>query len=328
METINQPLVSVITPVYNGEKYLAECIESVLAQTYQNWEYIIVNNCSKDASVEIIKSYVVKDKRIALYNNTNFVSAIENHHIAFQKIAPDSKYCKVVHADDWLFPECLERMVNVAEKNATVGIVGSYRLDGAWVNLDGLPYPSHAISGREICRKFLLNGLYVFGSPTSLLIRSDIIRNRVPFYDEPNFSLQADIAACYDILKDSDFGYVHQVLTYSRRHEKSQTTATQTLNRYNWGRFMILKKYGPFYLEKEEYDRLLKIGIKDYYEFMGKNFLQKRGKQCRQYHEEKMRKLGIPISRGKLFQAVLAQIIDILLDQKRLAAAIVHSFKK
>ena len=44
----NQPLVSVITPVYNGEKHLAECVESVLAQTYQHWKYVIVDNCSSD----------------------------------------------------------------------------------------------------------------------------------------------------------------------------------------------------------------------------------------------------------------------------------------
>ena len=47
------PLVSVLTPVYNGEDYLAECIESILAQTYRNFEYTIVNNCSKDRSLEI-----------------------------------------------------------------------------------------------------------------------------------------------------------------------------------------------------------------------------------------------------------------------------------
>lgn len=52
-----QPLVSILTPVYNGEEYLAECIESVLGQTYQNWEYCIVNNCSTDRTLEIANGY-------------------------------------------------------------------------------------------------------------------------------------------------------------------------------------------------------------------------------------------------------------------------------
>src|SRR5438093_8149037 len=55
-----QPLVSVVTPIYNGEKYLAECIESVLAQTYQNWEYVIVNDCSTDRSLDIAQYYTHK----------------------------------------------------------------------------------------------------------------------------------------------------------------------------------------------------------------------------------------------------------------------------
>ena len=322
-----QPLVSVITPVYNAEKYLTECIESVLAQTYNNWEYIIVNNCSTDGSPGIIRGYVDKHKRILLHNNMEFVSAIENHHIAYRQISSESKYCKVVHADDWLFPECLEKMVALGENYPAVGIVGSYRLDGAWVTLDGLPYPSHVTPGREVCRSSLLGGPYVFGSPTSLLIRSDIVRKRDPFYDEPNFSLQADIAACYDILMNSDFGYVHQVLTYTRRHEGTQTTVTQAINSYNWVRLMLLRKYGSSYLKQEEYDRLFKNGINDYYRFLAKSIFQKGGKEFRQYHEDKLRKLGCPISKAKLSRAVLFQIIDILLDQKRLAAAIVNRIK-
>ena len=55
MSPMEQPLVSVLTPVYNGEPYLGECIESVLNQTYQNFEYIIVNNCSKDRTLEIAR---------------------------------------------------------------------------------------------------------------------------------------------------------------------------------------------------------------------------------------------------------------------------------
>src|SRR4030095_4995561 len=69
LSTTASPLVSVVTPVYNGERYLAECIESVLAQTYQNWEYIIVNNCSTDRTREIGESYGRKDERIRIHNN-------------------------------------------------------------------------------------------------------------------------------------------------------------------------------------------------------------------------------------------------------------------
>ena len=57
----NQPLVSVITPVYNGEEYLADCVESVLAQSYEKWEYVIVNNCSTDRTLEIAQEYEKKD---------------------------------------------------------------------------------------------------------------------------------------------------------------------------------------------------------------------------------------------------------------------------
>ena len=89
-------------------------------------------------------------------------------------MSPESRYCKVVQADDWIFPECLERMVAVAEAHPSVSIVSAYRLEETDVTLDGLPYPSTVVSGREICRRTLLGELYVFGTPTSLLIRSDV----------------------------------------------------------------------------------------------------------------------------------------------------------
>ena len=61
-------LVSIITPAYNAAEYIAETIESVLAQTYSNWEMLIVNDCSKDNTVEIVQSYAAKDNRIKLIN--------------------------------------------------------------------------------------------------------------------------------------------------------------------------------------------------------------------------------------------------------------------
>src|SRR5882762_4604970 len=135
MDKSTQPLVSIVTPVYNGAEFLAECIESVLAQTYQNWDYTIVDNCSTDGTGEIARRYVAKDSRIRLHENQKFLRAIPNHNNAFRHISPNSKYCKVVFGDDWIFPECIEQMVAVAEEHPSIGIVSAYALEGkkvAW----------------------------------------------------------------------------------------------------------------------------------------------------------------------------------------------------
>ena len=67
-----EPLVSIITPLYNSEKYIEETIESVLNQAYKNWEMLIVDDCSKDNGVKIVNEYVLKDKRIKLFRNKKF----------------------------------------------------------------------------------------------------------------------------------------------------------------------------------------------------------------------------------------------------------------
>ncbi len=97
-----QSLVTVLTPVYNGEAFIGQCIESVLAQTYEDWEYVIVNNCSTDRSLSVAQRYAERDPRIRVVTNERFVNVITNHNITFRLLSPESKYCKVVHADDWL----------------------------------------------------------------------------------------------------------------------------------------------------------------------------------------------------------------------------------
>src|SRR6185436_19570783 len=96
MNTSQLPLVSVVTPVYNGEDHLEECIESVLRQTYTNWNYTIVNNCSKDRTLQIAEQYAARDPRIRVHTNTTFARVIENFNNAFRQVSPDSTYCKVV----------------------------------------------------------------------------------------------------------------------------------------------------------------------------------------------------------------------------------------
>jgi len=303
----SQPLVSVVTPVYNAEPYLAECIESVLAQTHENWEYVIVNNCSTDRSLEIAQRYAQQDARIRIHNNEEFLKQFQNWNHAMRQISPASKYCKVVHADDWLFPECIARMVEVAEAYPLVGIVGAYRLDEDRVGLDGLPYLSTVVPGRELCRLILLGGPWVFGSPTSLLIRSDIVRSREAFYDES--ILHADTEVCFDILQDWDFGFVHQVLTFTRRHNESLTSFTNSFNTRRLANFMILLKYGPTYLGNE-YEERLEQEAESYYRFLARSVFGLKGREFWNFHGHELKKLGHPLKATRLIRALFFELWD------------------
>ena len=167
----DKPLVSVVTPVYNGEKYLAECIESVINQSYRHWEYIIVNNCSTDGTLQLIERYTKNEPRIRVFNNLSFVDAIDNHNIALRYISPSSEYCKVLQADDWLFPQCLDMMVMQARRYPSSGIIGSYVLWDNHVGSDGLLPTIHFLSGKEICRLTLLKEIY--GSITCFFQKMD-----------------------------------------------------------------------------------------------------------------------------------------------------------
>jgi glycosyltransferase involved in cell wall biosynthesis len=315
MDSMKQPLVSVVTMVYNEEKHLAECIESVLAQTYPNWEYVIVNNRSTDHSLQIAQRYAAQDARIRVCDNREFLRVIPNHNHALRQISSESKYCKVVLGDDWIFPECLTKMVELAEAHPTVGIVGAYGLRGATVSCDGLPYPSTVMSGRDICRWTLLGRLYMFGSATSILLRSDLVRASESFYNESN--IHADSEVCFRLLKDWDFGFVHQVLTYTRLREGSLRGFSERYNTYLPNNIDRLLKFGPAVLSEEELSARLKGQLARYYRYLADSVFTLREKEFWTYHRAKMESAGHPLSLPRLLTAVCSKGIDCILNPKR-----------
>jgi glycosyltransferase involved in cell wall biosynthesis len=301
--------------VYNGEKFLAECIRSVLAQTYSNFEYTIVNNCSTDRTLEIAESFARQDARILIHSNSEFLSVVDNHNNAFSLIPDRAKYCKVVGADDWLFPSCIAEMVKVAEQYPSVGMVSSYVLDGLYVGWDGLPYPSTFRKGKEICRMRLLKGLKIFGGPSNSLLRSRVVKERRPFYKPGNY--HGDTQAYLDLLQEHDFGFVHQVLSYNRRDEDSRSTAfLRRVNSYVVADVEELTRFGSIYLTSEESERRLDEATKAYYRFLAQSVLELRGKEFWDYHRERMRQLG-GIDYFKLGCYLLYRIIDAILNPKR-----------
>lgn len=309
MNTQEEPLVGVVTPVYNGEDYLAECIESVLAQTYQHFEYLIVNNCSTDRSLDIALSYAKKDPRIRVQTNKNFVGVIENHNIAFNLISPAAKYCKVVSADDTIFPDCLKRMVELAEAHPSVSMVCAYMQSGKTVKCLGFPYPKAVMTGREICRRIFLVGdpTFGFGSPTSLLYRADVVRKTRRFY--PNASPHADTSACFNVLKDTDFGFVYQVLCWERTHEQTQSSKSAEMNRYSSAYLNDVIQYGPAYLNQEEHAHALRETLRGYHEFLAVNLFKSRGKEFWAYHESRLEELGYPLRTSTLLKAGMMKVL-------------------
>jgi glycosyltransferase involved in cell wall biosynthesis len=303
----SQPLVSIVTPAFNEEEHLSECLESVLGQTYSNWECTIANNCSTDGTLAIAQKYAASDPRIRIFTNDTLIPALANFNSALRQIIPTSKYCKMVMADDWMFPECLERMVAVMEEHPSIGIVGAYGLDGQSVLYAGLPYPSHFVPGREICRQRLLGGPYIFGSPTSVLFRSDLVRSHDPFYNELN--VQADSEACFELLKESDFGFVHQVLTFSRnRRPTSRLEASRELNTLASGILHEVMLYGPYYLAPQEYADCLKATISKYYDFLAVSLIERRPRAFWDYHKQKLKEEGVGFSRTHLAYMVSRRI--------------------
>ena len=286
------PLVSVVTPVYNGAAYLAECIESVLRQTYRSFEYVISDNRSTDESLAIAQSYAERDERLRVTAHDEHLGLhLASWNRSMREISPDAKYVKVVHADDWLFDTCLERMVALAEEHPNVGLVSAYRLDEDAVSLDGLPKDVSVLPGRAVARSVLLGGPYpeLFGSPTSTLLRADLVRKRERFYFEGN--IHADTEACVDVLAESDFGFVHEVLTYTRRHNEAVTAFTRRVGTYVPAYLDVFQRWGPTFLSEDEYDRKLVVRLLAYGGLLGRRVRSWRSREFRDYHRARLRVL-------------------------------------
>lgn len=115
------PVISVVMPVYNSEKYLRESIESILNQIFNNFEFIIVDDCSTDNSLEIIKSY--KDKRIKLIKNKKNLGTVKSRNIGLKEAQGD--YIAIMDSDDISLVHRLNTQVNYLMGHPKIYLVGS-----------------------------------------------------------------------------------------------------------------------------------------------------------------------------------------------------------
>jgi glycosyltransferase involved in cell wall biosynthesis len=304
---VDRPFVSVVTPVYNGAQYLAECIESVLAQDYPSFEYDIVDNCSTDTTLEIANSYAKQDARIRVRTNEVFVSAIDNHNRMFRLVPPHARYCKVVSADDWIESNCLRTMVTFAEAHPTVGIVGSYQRSGDKIRWQGVPPTLTIMAGRDAGRLGLLEGIHVLGTPTSVLYRADLLRMRPSFF--PHKRSHADTSACYEAFQHSDFGFLHEVLSNERVHSGQWSAEMDALDAGSVAYLEVLLRYGPLFLSSEELAARKKEVFDSYYRALGGDIWKLKSHEFWTFHRSRLGEMGCELEWRKIAKASVKEAL-------------------
>jgi glycosyltransferase involved in cell wall biosynthesis len=319
------PLVSVVTPVFNGAKYLRRCIESVIAQSYDNWDYTIVDNCSTDASVAIATEYAEKYPQITVKINKEFVGSIDNHNRAFRSLSREAVYCKPLSADDWLYPECIAQLVDLAERHPSVGMVGSWTVDGTGVRWSNVPFDEEVLSGRNAARLYLLGEIDTFWLPSGALYRAPIVRARDPFF--PGFASSADLEACLNCLKESDLGFVHQILSFQRVHDEATTARVAETNVQLLDRIRILKEFGPAFLSPREQERRLEEQLSQYFEVLASRCFQFRDREFRTLHRQGLAELGYSLYDGRFAKAICARFLDLTLNPKATTEKTVRRLK-
>lgn len=169
-----KPTVSIIVPVYNAEKFLNRCVDSILGQEYRDFELILVDDGSRDMSGSICDAYAKTDERVVVIHKENSgVSDTRNQGIERAK----GTYLQFVDSDDWLTPDATKLMVRAAEEHGCDMVISDfYRVVGDMVSRKG-DIESDCVIDREEFASFMMENPadYYYGVLWNKLYRRDLV---------------------------------------------------------------------------------------------------------------------------------------------------------
>lgn len=210
---MKEGLVSIITPVYNGEKYISETIESVIKQTYLDWEMIVVDDGSKDGSAAIVRRYAEKESRITLLQQPNGGSAsARNNGIRYA----NGQYIALLDSDDLWNPDFLKSQLALMKEKNTICVHGSYKrinenseeILKAWKAKKEVTYKQIQMTNHIAC----LTGLYDTSKFGKIYLKEELR------------SIRDDYAYWLDVVKLAGVSYGNQDVLASYRVISSSTT--------------------------------------------------------------------------------------------------------
>ena len=218
--------VSVCIPVYNCKDFIGIAIESVLKQTYEKYELLIIDNQSTDGTWEEICEYQRKNPKIRVLRNSTNIGAMRN----WNKVLEESRfdYIKILPADDVLYPDCLEKQVKILqdEKNDNVVMVNSFSdiIDNSGKKLFNRNTSgwNGITSGMSAIKSNISKGANIIGEPGLVLLRKQIARKVGGFDDE--FGYVIDLDYWVRMLLHGDLYTIPETLSAFRISKNSWST--------------------------------------------------------------------------------------------------------
>ena len=213
-------LVSVIIPVYNVEKYLEQCLNSVLNQTYQNLQIILVDDGSTDRCPQICEQYAARDQRVEVIHRKNGgLTAARNTGL----VAAKGDYIGFVDSDDWIHPEMYQHLVEILEKtDSDISTVEIIKTTGE-IPAAQVPVSVKVLSQQEFARIFFKIGsqkivYYVWNR----LYKKELLE---PNHFEERFSIGEDVVASYKAWMKAEKIAVSNQPMYYYRQKTGMTSA-------------------------------------------------------------------------------------------------------
>ncbi len=203
-------MVTIVLPTYNGEKYIRKSIESVIAQTYKEWELIVIDDCSVDHTNQIVQEYVEKDHRIKLFKNTQNLRLPSSLNVGFKK--SKGKYLTWTSDDNLFKPEALETLRNRLRDNPKSGLVFS---DMDYIDSQGriIGHTPKVFSTDEIYYRNIVGASFMY--------TRDVYQS-IGDYNNQKFLVE-DYDYWLRIARKFHIQYVEKSLYLYRQHEGSLT---------------------------------------------------------------------------------------------------------
>ncbi len=222
-------LISVIVPIYNTEKYLPKCLDSILAQTHTNWEAILVNDGSTDDSGEICDEYARNDRRITVVHQENAgVSSARNRGIEMAK----GEWLTFIDADDYIENVYLEILTKQIDRENNVLIIqGLKQINSKREEIKKIEFPTLTLQNNEIEKAFSRMSIYENGYSVAKLYNRDVVNKyNIKFkkdisYSEDMIFMLEYILHCNNIkfIEGAYYNYVIDESVLSRRYNSFES---------------------------------------------------------------------------------------------------------